>query len=173
MSPFFKTKPYEREKAVNYGVHWALQRNPKFYDYSSLGGDCTNFASQVIYAGTGVMNYTPVHGWYYINGNEKSPSWTGVNFLYQFLTSNRGQGPFGEEIAITAIQPGDIIQLSFSNPQYFNHTLVVTKLMPPLTTDNIFIATHTMDALHRKLSSYRYVAIRFIHILGVNLMQRQ
>lgn len=169
MSASLKTKSYERGKALSYALRWALQRNPQFYDYSNLGGDCTNFASQVIYAGAGVMNYTPVYGWYYRNGNEKSPSWTGVNYLYQFLVSNRNQGPFAEEINISAIQPGDLIQLSFVNQQHFNHTLVVTKLALPITTDNIYIATHTPDFLHRKLSSYNWVAIRFIHISGVNI----
>lgn len=115
------------------------------------------------------MNYTPVYGWYYINGNEKSPSWTGVNYLYQFLINNRNQGPFAEEINISAIQPGDLVQLSFVNQQHFNHTLVVTKLTSPITTDNIYIATHTPDFLHRKLSSYHWVAIRFLHIKGVNI----
>jgi hypothetical protein len=169
LAAFFKNQPYNREKAVNYGIKWALQKNPQYYDYSNLGGDCTNFASQVIYNGAGVMNYTPIYGWYYKNGNEKSPSWTGVNYLHQFLTSNRSQGPFAEESIITALQTGDLIQLSFVNQQHFNHTLIVTKLATPITADNIWVATHTPDFLHRKLSSYHWVAIRFIHITGVNV----
>ena len=39
---------YDRQKAVDYALTWALDRNPKFYDFSSLGGDCTNFISQCI-----------------------------------------------------------------------------------------------------------------------------
>jgi hypothetical protein len=169
LSVFPKSKPYDRVKAVNYAIKWALQHNPKFYDYSNLGGDCTNFASQVVFAGAGVMNFTRVYGWYYINGNEKSPSWTGVDYLYQFLVNNRSQGPFAENSNISAIQPGDLIQLSFGNQPHFNHSLAVTRLTLPPTMDNIDVATHTPDSLHRKLSSYHWVAIRFIHILGVHL----
>ena len=51
--------PYDREAAVLYAHQWAYGRNPLFYDYEHLGGDCTNFASQCIYAGSGVMNFTP------------------------------------------------------------------------------------------------------------------
>ena len=51
---------YDREAAVEYANKWAYGRNPRFYDFSQLGGDCTNFASQCIYAGSGIMNYTPV-----------------------------------------------------------------------------------------------------------------
>ncbi|HOA54831.1 MAG TPA: amidase domain-containing protein, partial [Clostridiales bacterium] len=60
-------KPYDRDKAVRYAHRWAYERNPAYYDFEKLGGDCTNFASQCIYAGSGIMNHTPVYGWYYIN----------------------------------------------------------------------------------------------------------
>ena len=75
--------PYDRAAAVLYAHQWAYGRNPAFYDYENLGGDCTNFASQCIYAGSGIMNFTPTYGWYYIDANQKSPSWTGVPYLYK------------------------------------------------------------------------------------------
>ena len=49
--------PYNREKAIEYANTWAYGRNPAYYDYSNLGGDCTNFISQCLYAGGGIMNY--------------------------------------------------------------------------------------------------------------------
>ncbi|HBF37345.1 MAG TPA: amidase [Firmicutes bacterium] len=164
-----KTKPYNREDAVQYATRWALGRNPRFYDYTNLGGDCTSFASQVIFSGATVMNYTHVYGWYYINGNEKSPSWTGVDFLYQFLIRNREQGPFAQEVSLSQIQPGDIIQIFFGNQQHYNHSLAVTKIGFPNNPDQIFVATHTPDFLDRKFSSYQWVAARYLHILGVNM----
>lgn len=60
-----KISDYDRKAAVEYAHEWAYFRNPAFYNYQLLGGDCTNFASQCIYAGSKVMNYTPVFGWYY------------------------------------------------------------------------------------------------------------
>ena len=50
--------PYDRARAVEYARRWALSRNPLFTDYTGIGGDCTNFVSQAIYAGTCVQNYT-------------------------------------------------------------------------------------------------------------------
>ena len=41
---------------------WALLRNPAYLDFHGLGGDCTTFVSQCLYAGAGVMNRTPVYG---------------------------------------------------------------------------------------------------------------
>ena len=58
--------PYNRRAAVAYAHKWAYTRNPAFYDFSEIGGDCTNFASQCLYAGTGIMNFTPDFGWYYM-----------------------------------------------------------------------------------------------------------
>ena len=84
---------YNRQWVVNYARVWAYSRNPRFYDFSDLGGDCTNFASQCIFAGAGVMIYTPEVGWFYIDANDRSPSWTGVEFLYDFLVNNLSVGP--------------------------------------------------------------------------------
>jgi hypothetical protein len=53
---------YDRAAAVAYARKWALSRNPAYYDYDPLGGDCTNFASQCVLAGGGVMNLSPRSG---------------------------------------------------------------------------------------------------------------
>ena len=85
---------YDRRAAVLYAHRWAYGRNPAFYDYEHLGGDCTNFASQCIYAGSGVMNFTPTFGWYYIDPDQKAPAWTGVPYLYNFLVrEEKTEGP--------------------------------------------------------------------------------
>lgn len=157
---------YRRDKALQYAQQWAFGRNPNYYDFSDLGGDCTNFASQVLYAGAGVMNYTPGTGWFYINANHRTASWTGVPFFYNFLTSNRGAGPFGEQVELAAVEPGDFIQLSADGKRY-THTLAVMSVGKPATADNILIATHTYDAYDRPLSSYSNDRTRCIHILGV------
>ena len=88
--------PYNRTAAVEYARKWALTRNPAFYDFEEIGGDCTNFASQCIYAGSGVMNYTPVMGWYYNSPYDRTPSWSGVEYLYNFLITNKSVGPYAK-----------------------------------------------------------------------------
>lgn len=86
--------PYNRQKVLEYAQKWAYDRNPKYYNFDSVGGDCTSFASQCIFAGSNVMNYSKSNGWYYINGNNKSPSWSGVEFLHKFLITNKLAGPY-------------------------------------------------------------------------------
>ena len=44
------TLEYDRARAVEYARRWALARNPLFLDFTGLGGNCTNFVSQCIFA---------------------------------------------------------------------------------------------------------------------------
>jgi len=161
-------KAYRRGAAVSYAHRWAFDRNPRYYNFDALGGDCTNFASQVIFAGAGRMNYLPTFGWYYHTANNRSPSWTGVEYLYQFLIKNEGPGPFAVETGPEDIAPGDVIQLSFDGSS-FAHSPVVVKTGKPATPDNILVAAHTFNSDNRPLSSYAYKKTRFLHILGVRL----
>jgi len=160
--------PYDRCAAVDYAHRWAYLRNPDFYIFDELGGDCTNFASQCLYAGSGVMNYTPTFGWYYINAAERAPAWTGVKYFYNFLTrSNGGPGPLGEEVPIDRVLPGDFVQIGFKKGVFVHNPVIVAVEGPPLP-ENILVAAHTQDADNRPLSTYPYREVRFIHILGVN-----
>lgn len=159
--------PYDRSAAVLYAHQWAYGRNPRFYDYENLGGDCTNFASQCIYAGSGVMNFTPTYGWYYIDANRKAPAWTGVMYLYDFLTrDNHSIGPLGQPCRIEELLPGDLIQLSFKG-ETFQHSPVVVSVGHPAAPENVLIAAHSYDADYRPLSTYEYRKIRMLHISGV------
>ena len=152
--------PYNRAAAVAYARRWALDRNPRYYDFEKLGGDCTNFASQYIFAGAGVMNFTAVTGWFYRSSSDRTASWTGVDYLYRFLVNNRSVGPFGHTVLERDAEIGDIVQLGNANGFY--HSPVITAVSP-----TILVAAHTFDTLDRPLSSYSYETARFIHIDGV------
>ena len=158
---------YNRFAAVMYAHEWAYGRNPLYYDYEQIGGDCTNFASQCLFAGSGIMNFTPEFGWYYIDANQKAPAWTGVPSLYRFLTRREiSVGPLGRECAIEEVRPGDIVQLRFSG-DIFQHSPVVVRANRPKTPYEILVAAHSYDADNRPLSAYEYEVACFIHIEGV------
>lgn len=158
---------YNRSAAVEYAKTWAYRRNPQYFDFSDIGGDCTNFASQCIYAGSGVMNYTPTYGWFYISANNRTPSWTGVDELYRFLVNNRSAGPQGMVVPLSQIENGDIIQLKFSSfGTRFDHSPVVVDRGQG-TPNTILVAAHTNDSDCRQLSTYRYLMMRPIHIFNV------
>ncbi len=157
---------YDRVKAVEYAKKWAYSRNPNYYNFDSVGGDCTSFISQCVYAGSKVMNYTKNTGWYYKSINDRSPAWSGVEYLYKFLINNKGIGPRGKEVEIGKLEKGDLIQLSFDG-RIFSHTLIIVNIEGPKTLDNIYIASHTYDSYNRRVSSYNFQDIRYIHIEGV------
>ena len=158
-----KEVAYDRQAAVSYARKWAMSRNPAFYNFDNIGGDCTNFASQSIHAGAKIMNYTPVMGWYYRSSYDRSPSWTGVGYLYNFLTTNKSVGPYGHVVSQGEAQPGDIVQLGTYNGRFY-HSPVITAITP-----EILVAAHSDDALDRPLSSYVYEQARFLHIDGVRV----
>ena len=157
--------PYDRGAAVDYARRWALSRNPAFYDFSDIGGDCTNFVSQCIYAGAGVMNYTKDTGWYYISSSDRTPSWTGVEYLYDFLINNNSVGPYAIEVPQNEADIGDVIQLGRADGDFYHSLLIVS------TYPMILVASHSYDALDRPLYSYNYYAARFLHIEGVRTWQ--
>ncbi|NCE64194.1 amidase [Pseudoflavonifractor sp. 524-17] len=159
--------PYNRRAAVAYAHRWAYSRNPQYYNYDGLGGDCTNYVSQCLYAGSKVMNDTPTFGWYYYTPNQKAPAWTGVEYFRNFLLrKEESVGPFGEETKLAALRPGDFVQLKLDKNR-FSHTPVVVAVGRRPTLWNTLVAAHSADADYRVLASYPFEEIRFLHILGV------
>lgn len=147
------------EAETEYARKWAYGRNPEFYDFDEIGGDCTNFVSQCIYAGGADMNYTKDVGWYYISLNDRAAAWTGAEYLGRFILNNHGAGPFGEEVPVEYAVPGDVIQLGYD---VFYHSLFVVDVRGGIP----FIASHSYDAYDRPLTSYVYRRARCLHIAG-------
>lgn len=158
--------PYNRKLAYYYAKRWAYERNDRYYNFDHIGGDCTNFTSQVLCAGGCKMNYNKWEGWYYRDVNDRAPSWTSVEYLYKFLLYNENSGPICQEVSIKDIMIGDVIQLSFEHDEIFNHSLIVTKVVEPKNPKNIFISTHSIDRFDYALDNYNYKNVRYIHILG-------
>lgn len=164
-------KEYNRARAVEYARRWALSRNPLFTDFAGSGGDCTNFVSQAVYAGSCQMNFTPDFGWYYRSSRDRAPAWSSVEFFYDFLTGspefmqvNGGVGPYGIEVDSVGAIEGDVVQLADELGDFY-HTLIITGFSGGQT----LVSAHTNDALDRPLSSYNFSSLRYIHIEGVRL----
>ena len=159
--------PYRRQQAVAYAHYWAYRRNPAYYDFEAIGGDCTNFASQCLYAGTGVMNFTPTYGWYYRSPEDRAPAWSGVEFFYNFLTrAEPSPGPIAtasEDLRLA--RPGDMIQFLFDG-DVFQHTPVVISTDGSGDPGRIFVAAHSNDADCRPMDTYAYQRYRLLHIEG-------
>lgn len=155
-------KEYARDRAVLYARKYALTRNPLFFSFAGIGGNCTNFVSQCVLAGSCVMNFTPIYGWYYLSTNRRSASWTGVQFFYNFMTDNADIGPFGAPATLATAEVGDVIQLQNEDGVWY-HSLILSEIRD----GEFYICANSDDALDRPLSTYTYASLRVIHILGV------
>lgn len=165
------SKQYNVQGALEYARTWALSRNPLFYDFTGGGGNCTNFVSQSLLAGSLTMNPTETFGWYYVSLDDRSPSWTGVRELYEFLLGLGGfapaperVGPYGREVSRERVTLGDVVQLGNAQGVFY-HSLLVTGF----SDGDILVSAQSNDALDRPLSTYNYSFERFIHIDGVNI----
>lgn len=143
---------YDRELAYNYAKRWALSFNPNYYNFSNLGGDCTNFVSQCIHAGLVPMNFDR-YGWYYLSLNNRAPAWSGVNEFWNFGTSNTGVGLKLTECDLSDLEVGDIIQL-YNGERYY-HNLFVTNV-----DNGIRVSAHDNPVFNTPLDSYYFRSLR-------------
>lgn len=155
---------YDRQAAYAYAEKWAFQRNPRFFKFDGIGGDCTNFISQCLLAGGAVMNYTKDIGWYYNSPTDRAAAWSSVAHLHNFLTRAHKRGPVASAAPLETLTIGDIIQLGNEFGKWY-HTLLVTQLLG----GEVYVSTHTYDAHLRPLSSYQYAQARGLHIEGIRV----
>ena len=153
---------YNRQQAVNYALQWALKRNPHYLNFDELGGDCTNYVSQCLYAGSGVMNLKPTFGWYYHTSSDRTASWTGVEYLADFLLNNKGVGPFARLVKLEETTIGDIVQLGDLDGHFYHSPFICA-----VNGKEIFTAAHTYDRWMYPLDNYYYQKLRCLHIIGV------
>ncbi|MGN0522129.1 MAG: amidase domain-containing protein [Eubacterium sp.] len=151
---------YDRQSAVDYAGKWALSRNPQYYNFDGIGGDCTNFASQCLFAGCKVMNYKKDIGWYYNSINDRAAAWSSAEHLRRFLLTNSDSGPMASAVSMENLELGDLIQLNNSIEYY--HTLVVTGFSNGIA----LVSAHTDDSYMRSIDTYFYHSASALHILG-------
>lgn len=158
---------YNRNAAVAYAHRWALSYNPAYADFTQSGGDCTNFASQVLHAGGLPMDQTGSQRWYYYALSRRSPSWSGVDELYTYLTTNTAGGGAARLVPLAQVQPGDIIQLEFDPSTWdFNHSPVVVHVGEAGNPAKILMAAHTINRDNYPLANYSYRALRPLSVIG-------
>ena len=115
-------------------------------DFEAIGvGDCTNFVSFAMIAGGARMRFG-AHGhsnsWYFRSANDRSTTWSSVNFLHTFLTvdnaaggSIQGRGPVGTSHLgsqhiwhANVVGLGDIIQIRNGSGDTWGHSGLITGI---------------------------------------------
>lgn len=132
----YVNRGYNRTACKAYIDKWWNGRNPAWGNFDSLGGDCTNWVSQIINAGGVPEDKTGSYQWYWDNMNSprtsppytRSASWAGVKELWSYIqgnTNNNGpNGPQGQwwsnSSGLSQMNTGDFIQLYRSSTGWFH-----------------------------------------------------
>lgn len=152
---------FSRFAMRNYQNKWALSRNPNWGDFSKLGGDCQNYASQVIFAGGAPMDQVGSYQWYYLGPGNRVPAWTGVRSMQTYILNNSGVGPHGVlHSSANTLLCGDMIHIDWDYDGLYDHAVVIYN-----AGSNPTLSSHTQDLLNYELSNLGG-SKRYIHLSG-------
>ncbi len=161
---------YDRKGVAAYAHRWAVSPHPynaAYFDFSALGGDCTNFVSQALFEGGKMeMVFGGEHGvgtagWYYYGVDDRSVSWTWVDGLYDFLLDGHAY-----EVDAHHAQVGDVLQFNWGRDSLWNHSvLIVSRLGEDVDSPFYLVAGHSPDVDNYPYTAMVYSdAFRIIHI---------
>lgn len=149
------SKSFDRNKMYNYAAANWNSRPSNWGNFDGYGGDCTNFISQILYAGGAPMDTTGNLTWYYYSMSNRAPAWTSVQYLYNYLINNDYIGPQGYTSSgyVYTAQKGDIIQVDFTKDGTYEHSLCIVQHSAGTTTSTK-VAAHSNNSWNRPLSDY-------------------
>jgi len=165
---------YDRERAKAYIDAYWKNYNPAYPSFSHGGGDCTNFVSQVLYAGgmpwaddKNPANYKKSINWYCKPGATAKDSENRITFSWKiaavfkahWISRAARHRILSYTEAMQSINwlsdsvfPGDVVQFCYSGGAPY-HTLAVTGYNrdPEYNIRDIVLASHDMDSNTRSL----------------------
>lgn len=153
---------YNRNKAVEYAKKYVYAYNPTYYNFSSIGGDCTNFVSQCVLAGDKEMDYN-INGWFYNSPSSRSPAWTSVEDFWNYGLNGKSFKII--EVEIEKLEIGDIVQFYNPNTKRYYHNVIITKIIYPISIKNILVTSHDNNAFNKSLALYGNIIYRFGKII--------
>ncbi|GHU55623.1 hypothetical protein FACS1894132_12000 [Clostridia bacterium] len=161
---------YNASAAVTYANKYALNPNHAYMNNESGGGDCTNFASQVLHEGGGIPMHSGNNGynncWFYSSSSNRSTSWAGAQYLYDYLFSSVSKIN-ASATTFSGISTGDLIQLGTTSS--ITHSMIVTGIVSGSSGRTDLLVTYRSTAgYHKKnvLLSTRLGTRQYIHIAG-------
>lgn len=165
---------YNREKAKNYIDTYWKNYNPAYPSFHHGGGDCTNFVSQILYAGgmpwaddNNPANHKKSTNWYCKPGATAKDSERRITFswkiaavfkahwikrvarhkMYSYAEAIRDMDEISREVFL-----GDIVQFCYASGVPY-HTLAITGFNrdPEYHIRDIVLASHDIDSNKRSL----------------------
>lgn len=168
---------YDRQAAAAYADRYVDERNGAWPDYAGSGGNCQNFASQVLLAGGIPMDIygDAVWKWYSDEisnspgAQGRSSSWTGVNQFVEYAAANTGYGLVAEtEAPYFSGEPGDLLHMGIDGD--WGHTVVIASAVTNGQGEVVdyLVDSNTGNLRNYPASLYGYPEIILTRIGGWN-----
>lgn len=163
---------YNRTSALNYLNSYTKTANSDYYDYTNLGGDCTNFVSQMLRAGgmqmTARKDPPTSADWYYYGSAlpNRSYSWTGAGWfrtywgvingtgykkasaMYKFTNSELKNNTNGAYTSLVSLcEVGDVIQFVDASGSTY-HSMGVQRVYYEGDVRKVTISQHTANGFY-------------------------
>lgn len=141
-----RTVYFDRVGAVAYAQKWWSGFNPKYRNFQQVfglpfynAGDCTNYASQILYEGgqwAMVGDYgsrtSDLAWWYNFDptipisafADTQTYTWAAAVNFWRFLSKNPSRATPVNRSAL--LEPGDVVQVDFGKGEGVSHTMIVT-----------------------------------------------
>lgn len=154
-----KIAGYSPTKAKDYAHKWAFSYNSAYNNYSSNGGDCTNFVSQCLEAGglaqkkpssipSGTMNTTSY--WYSVKPKVSTP-WIRVTDFHSYWAPKVPDGNYAGDTTVSNNgNIGDVVQFRHAGTLTRWHTMIITKK----DSNQVYLTGHTTNRKDYPISSY-------------------
>ena len=168
---------YDRQAAAAYADRYVDERNDAWPDYAGSGGNCQNFASQVLLAGGIPMDIYGDAVWkWYSDEVSNSPgaqgrsgSWTGVNQFVEYAAANTGYSLVAEtEAPYFSGEPGDLLHMGIDGD--WGHTMVIASAVTNGQGEVVdyLVDSNTGNLRNYPASLYGYPEIILTRIGGWN-----
>ncbi|MDQ2088175.1 amidase domain-containing protein [Herbivorax sp. ANBcel31] len=168
-NPNADTSDYNRIESINYMDDYTTERNTYYASFSGIGGNCTNFASQVLENGglpfTEQTEYPTEEHWYYYTpswGMGRTSTWPHSHWFRKHWGDVNGQGVrrsyrqtnYTVYEALNSLSDiannvmlGDIIQYTDSSDGQTYHSQVVRERYNPYPFNNPYIEMAEHDGV--------------------------
>ena len=161
--------PYDRAAAYDYLMAYCDERNPAWYAYDDVGGNCMNFGSQVLLAGGIPEDEKGDEEWYWDGQNDLDLSWINVGRFYDYCRKNEGFGLVADtEAGYYTGEVGDVLIVGFNGDH--RHTTIISDIVKDKAGNTVdyLISCNTTNYRDFPASAYYYTFHRLVKIYGWN-----
>lgn len=174
---------YNRKMAVKYMDKYYNNHNDDYYNYTNIGGNCTNYASQILhYAGipfSKIVTNPTYKNWYYFGPNypnQRTATWTGATLFRKYFGDIGG---IGQKVAksmktytisgaidnfseiVLKVLPGDIISHGHNLDTSY-HTQIIYEV--DYSNNDVIVSQNTSNS--KSISLFEYLKLRELNNQG-------